>query len=339
MMPYEFLAKNLQRAAIRQMYLAQGGTRPIVYLDDEHAGATTFFLNDGIPREHLIPVNFSKESAQQITRTTNVACVAQSIDEYVFSLSDVACSVVWLDYMCRTLNDRVVGQCLKLAPYVSITLSTRGRQRSDTMNDVRRVAKKYGTLIETPVFYKGKSDIANMVRFVIGRHNASTREAGNVTSAEMTSKKKVEGRATAVEVQETYHHGDKVYVDWRGETWLTGVVVDARHDRVRITFDCDGRTSWVSIADVRRNTDTPNDRRLDRVIGTTIRMPKALWRDTKCKGYNDVKTSGKAFLFRVSKRYVGKNRFAVSAISKTNNRPMTKLENFTLSYEQIACFS
>ena len=56
-------------------------------------------------------------------------------------------------------------------------------------------------------------------------------------------------------------------------------------------------------------------------------------------GYDDVKTIAKKYHFRVMKRYTGKNRFGVSAISKTTGRPMASMEKFTLSYEQIACFS
>ena len=134
--------------------------------------------------------------------------------------------------------------------------------------------------------------------------------------------------------------GDKVYVDWKRNVWLTGVVasVNGKRERVTVTFDCDGTTKEVAMSRVRRNADVPSETRLNTMIGKTIRMPTSLWNGSKMAGYDNVKTMGKRFMFRVTKRYAGKNRFGVSAISKVSNRPMTPMEKFTLSYEQIACF-
>ena len=129
-MSYEFLTKNIQRSAVLQMYLSHDVRKPIVYLDDENAGATTFFLKSGVPRKHLTPVNFSTYEASRIRETTRVTCVVQSIDEYVFGVPEDSCGVVWLDYMCRTFSNDVIQRCLKVAHNVSVTLSTRGRTRS-----------------------------------------------------------------------------------------------------------------------------------------------------------------------------------------------------------------
>ena len=331
-MSYEFLTKNFQRAAVLQMYLSQDERKPIVYLDDKHYGATSFFLSNGVPRKHLVPINFSQTEASEITEKTGIKCVVRCIDDYVFDMTDDSCSVVWLDYMCRTFSDKVIQQCLAVAPHVSVTLSTRGRQRSDIVADVRRVAKKYGSLLESPVFYKGKSDVENMVRFAITRRTVEPLPRSKTPKVRTT--KDVLPPPTSLSV------GDKVYVDWKRNVWLTGVVasVNGKRERVTVTFDCDGTTKEVAMSRVRRNADVPSETRLNTMIGKTIRMPTSLWNGSKMAGYDNVKTMGKRFMFRVTKRYAGKNRFGVSAISKVSNRPMTPMEKFTLSYEQIACF-
>ena len=330
-MSYEFLTKNFQRAAVLQMYLSQDERKPIVYLDDLRAGATSFFLSNGVPRKHLVPVNFSQTEACEIKERTGVRCVVRCIDDYVLDMTKDSCGVVWLDYMCRTFSDKVIQQCLVVAPHVSVTLSTRGRQRSDLVADIRRVAKKYGLLLESPAFYKGKSDVENMVRFAITRRTMEP-------STRCFKTPKV--RNISAPVTTSLSVGDKVYVDWHN-VCLTGVVasVDDNRRRVTVTFDCDGMMKEVAASNVRRNVDVPSESSLNKVVGKTIRMPTSLWKGSKAVGYENVKTIGKRFVFRVAKRYAGKNRFGVCAISKTNNRPMTPMEKFTLSYEQISCFS
>lgn len=330
-MSYEFLTKNFQRAAVLQMYLSQDERKAIIYLDDQQAGATSFFLSNGVPRKHLVPVNFSQTEASEITERTGIKCVVRCIDDYVFDVPNDSCGVVWLDYMCRTFRDNVLQQCLAVAPHVSVTLSTRGRKRSDIVADIRRVAKKYGSLLESPAFYRGKSDVENMVRFAITRRTVETLPRSKTPKARTT---------TGALPPTSLSVGEKVYVDWRRNVWLTGVVasVNETRERVTVTFDCDGMSKEVAMSRVRRNTDVPSEARLNTVIGKTIRMPTSLWKGSKVIGYDNVKTIGKRFMFRVTKRYAGKNRFGVSAISKLNNRPMTPMEKFTLSYEQIACF-
>lgn len=313
-MTYEFLSKNIQRASVLEMYRSDATRRPIVYLDDEHAGATRYFRTHGVPTKHLIPVTRSHVDAETIRDLTKVTCVARSIDDYVTTLERDSCSVVWLDYTCRTLCPDVLRTCLEVAPHVSVTLSTRGRRRSEMVSDIRDVAKRHGTLLESPTFYKGKSDVENMVRFVIARP-AEEHRAG----------------------EEEHRAGDRIYARWRGGTWLTAVVTHVGDRRLRVLFDCDGVETCVAPSSVRRNDTVVTTARLDGMVGSTLRMPQRLWRDTT--GYENVRTIGKAFVFRVTKRYANKNRYAVTAISKATHRPMSRPERFTLTYEQLACFT
>lgn len=303
-----------------------------MYLDDECAGATLYFLERGIPTKHLRPVNFSSRDAVTVRARSGVPCVTSSIDDYVMQLGDDACSVVWLDYMSRTLHVDVLRTCLRVAPYVSITLSARGLNHETLLCDVRSVSKKCGVLLERPTFYKGKSDVTNMVKFIVSRRKAPEEETRTEVEEEEKSPEVVE--------KEWHPVGERVYVQWGGRSGrkLTGVIVASDATRCWVRLHHSGEIRWIPLARVHRDTKVPTDRQLNRVVGKTIQIPRRLW-SNGTKGYNDVKRVRDHFVFRVAKRYAHKNRFAVSAISKTHDRPMGRLENFTLSYEQIACYA
>lgn len=330
MSAYDTPCKNMQRACVLELYYACTPRKPIVYLDDECAGATLFFIERGLPTKHLRPVNFSSRDAAAVRARSGVSCVTSSIDDYVLQLRDDTCSVVWLDYMSRTLRVDVLRACLRVAPYVSITLSSRGVDHGTLLCDVRSVSKKCGVLLERPTFYKGKSDVANMVKFIVSRRKVSREE--RTEAEEETSPEAVE--------KEWHPVGERVYVQWGGRSGrkLTGAIVFTDDTRCCVRLDHNGELRWIPSARVHRDTKVPTDRQLNRVVGSTIQIPRRLW-SKGTKGYDDVKRVRDHFVFRVAKRYAHKNRFAVSAISKTHDRPMGRLENFTLSYEQIACYA
>lgn len=124
---------------------------------------------------------------------------------------------------------------------------------------------------------------------------------------------------------------------WGHDTLLTAIVMDASKTHVRVVFDCDGQQRSVSCDKVSPNTTVHDEQALNSMIGKTLHMPRKLWPKTLV-GYEDVKQVGKYLTFRVLKRYHKGTRFSVSSVSKKTNRPLSKCEPWTLTYQQAACF-
>ena len=131
---YEFMNKHIHRAAVLAMY--DETKKPIVFLDDANAGASLYFIRAGVKAKHMKPVNFCNASAEQITKLAGVACVCDDIDNYLTTLDDDSCGVVWLDYTKRTVREQALRDSLRVAPFVSVTLSIRGVERDEFMTNL-----------------------------------------------------------------------------------------------------------------------------------------------------------------------------------------------------------
>ena len=79
-MPYEFTNKKIQRVAVATMYEECVAKRDVVFLDDEHAGACSSFLEKGIPKSHLKPINSSPECCRLINDRSGISCSCSDID-------------------------------------------------------------------------------------------------------------------------------------------------------------------------------------------------------------------------------------------------------------------
>jgi hypothetical protein len=327
-MAYEFMTKDVQRSTVCSMYKRCATRKPIVFLDDEHAGACAFFSGEGVPREHLHPVNFSRVHADAITRKTSITCACDDIDSHLNTLSDDSCSVVWLDYMRTTLDVEVLRDALRVAPEVSVTLSLRGVARTDNEKYIRRLVKKVGVLMQLST-YKGKGGVENMMSFIISRaqHVASRRT------------ETVNDETIMEEEAHTFAVNDRVVVDWRRNISLTAVVLEVSETHVRVVFDCDGVEKWMPLHKVQSNCITPSSKTLDTLIGTTLLVPSKLWSMKEMKGYEEVKVVGKKLAFRVVKRYHNGDRYTIAGISKRNDRPLRKNEDWTLTYDQASCYA
>ena len=329
-MAYEFMNKDVQRSAVHSMYRRCATRKPIVLLDDESAGACTFLLEEGVPTEHIHPVNHSREHAVAITRKTGIACARANINEYIRTQSDDSCSVVWLDYTCTTLDADVLRHALRVAPNVSVTLSLRGKGRDDNEKHIRKLVKKVGTLMQLTT-YKGKGGVENMMSFIVSR----------VSHVGVTAPRHVPKTDLNTIVEETagptFAINDRVVVEWRRDTLLTGVVLEVCETHVRVVFDCDGVEKWMPLHKVETNRDVHSPKTLNALVGQTLLVPVKLW-PTK-KGYEDVKVVGKKFAFRVMKRYYNGDRYTVAGISKHNNRPLRKAEDWTLTYDRAVCLT
>jgi len=327
-MAYEFMNKYVQRSAVCSMYKRCATRNPIVFLDDESAGACTFFLEEGVPSEHIHPVNFSRVHADAIARKTGIPCACDDIDSHLTTLSDDSCSIVWLDYMRKTIDVDVLRYALRVAPNVSVTLSLRGVGRTDNEKHIRKLVKKVGVLMQLTT-YKGKGGVENMMSFIVSRleHVASRRA------------EKINDETTMEEEAHTFAVDDRVVVDWRCNTFLTGVVLEVSETHLRVVFDCDGADRWMPLHKVQSNRNVHTSKTLDTLIGTTLLVPSRLWSMKKMKGYEEVKVVGKKLAFKVVKRYYNSDRFTIAGISRRNDRPLCRKEAWTLTYDQASCYA
>jgi hypothetical protein len=228
---------------------------------------------------------------------------------------------VWLDYMRTTIDVDVLRDALRIAPNVSVTLSLRGVGRDDNEKHIRKLVKRVGTLMLITT-YKGKGGVENMLSFIVSR-------------AVDVPKPVVE--ATAEKTTHTFSVDDRVVVQWRRDTFLTGIVMEVCETHVRVVFDCDGVEKWMPVHSVEPNCHVHTTTTMNALIGKTLLIPSKIW-STKT-GYEDVKTVGKKLAFKVMKRYYNGNRFTIAGISKHNNRPLRMVEAWTLTYDQAMCFA
>jgi hypothetical protein len=319
-MAYEFLNKDVQRSVVYGMYKRCATRKPIVFLDDENAGACTFFLEAGVPKKHVHPVNFTPGHADAITRNSGIACACDNIDSHLKTLRDDSCNVVWLDYMQRTFDVKVLRNALRVAPNVSVTLSLRGVGRYDHEKLIRKLVKRVGTLMSLTT-YKGKGGVENMLSIIVSRAPDLSEPVVDANMNETTP---------------TFSVDDRVVVEWRCDTLLTGIVLGVCETHVRVVFDCDGVEKWMPLHKVEPNRDVHTTTAMNALVGQTMLIPSKLW-STKT-GYEDVKAVGNKLAFKVIKRHYNGVHFAIASISKHSNRPLRKVEAWTLTYDQAMCY-
>jgi len=328
-MAYEFMNKDVQRSTVCSMYKRCDTRKPIVFLDDESAGGCTFFLVEGIPSEHIHPVNFSRVHADAISRKSGILCACDDIDSHLTTLSDDSYSVVWLDYMRRSIDVDVLRDALRVAPNVSVTLSLRGVARTDNEKHIRKLVKKAGTLMQLTT-YRGKGGVENMLSFIVSRVQQP------IASRRV---ERMNDDTTMEDEAQTFAVDDRVIVDWRRNTFLTGVVLEVSETHACVVFDCDGVEMWMPLHTLQTNRNVHTSKTLDTLIGKTLLVPSKLWSMEKIKGYENVKVVGKKLAFKVVKRYYNNNRFTIAGISKRNDRQLCTNEAWTLTYDQASCYA
>lgn len=144
---------------------------PILYLDDQTAGATNFFILRGVTKDLLIPVNKNRQMCKDILEISGVNGTAANIDDLVMSFEEKnkKCAVVWLDYECRHLNVGILQSALNISPYVVVTLAVRGMRTNEIIDNLQTTVKKAGgVLLSDPVKYSGKSGVRNMLHAMVG---------------------------------------------------------------------------------------------------------------------------------------------------------------------------
>ena len=330
-MAYEFPNKNMQRLMAYGLYKECPDHKPIVFLDDENAGACKYFMNEGIPKQHLKPVNYIATHAAAITKTSGVPCACDNINAYLYSLTTDSHSAVWLDYTCTTVDDTVLREALRVAPRVMVNTSLRGLVRDINDKYIRNLVNKVGVLRLGPYSYKGKAGVDNMMSFIVDR---STDDGVKAPGYPRTREKDLD-----IDDTPTFRVNDSVAVAWRGHTSLTAVVLGTSGNQVRVKFDCDGVVKWMSMGKVTHHRAECDATKLNALVGETILLPTKLWSAQKTTGYGDVKVVGKKLAFMVAKRHYNSTRYAIAGISKRDNHPLRKREAWTLTYEQVRCYA
>ena len=198
---FDHFTKALQRG---QLLAAYNEThRRLIYLEDESAGATMFFLKYGIPPKHLVPVNKSAAHVKKIAHKTGVNAVHADIDEYVSKGEPDSASAVWLDYMQRTYDTSAVQNALRVSPFVFVNFSTRGMMYEDFKTSFERDISKVGRFSIELARYTGKSDIMNMAFCIIKR------KGGRQILREQFEVQEI--------LQQRHFHGrDEYLVKWKG---------------------------------------------------------------------------------------------------------------------------
>jgi len=183
-MSYGTPLKNTHRAVVLELANADPD-HSILYLDDDTAGATIFFREHGVSTKRLAPVNYSRDACTDITRITKVSAICGDMNEVVVSRHENGdrYSFVWLDLQCRTITRETLTASLGMAPYVGLTLSTRGVPSATVIKDALRIIRLSGGVCpEDPTRYRGKNGITNVVRFLIMAKSKPTSVAKSCTT-------------------------------------------------------------------------------------------------------------------------------------------------------------
>lgn len=322
-MEYTSTIKNVHRAGIVALS-HQSPQRPIAYLDGGMHEATSAFINTwNVPQRLLVPINRSKDIVDAIrSKWPRVRAVAEDIDRFLFEQTNDSLSVVWLDYMCRFDADyhtAVMREALRVAPFATLTFSLRAVNRDTTVDDVLRGAKKAGIVLERPSFYKGKSDIENMMRLTITRGHAEDEEDTDTCSE--------------LDVDFEFCEGDKVVAPF-GDTLLTAVVLRNDSDaKTLVRFDCDAQSKWIATEKLKRNDTRIN---IDSLLGKELAVPIKIFGGNFC-GYGMVKQSRKRVHFKIGKRHRGGERLTIHALTK-KGESFKRAEQWTVSPEEASCW-
>lgn len=347
---YSTPIKNAHRATVIELANADAPRATILYLDDEEAGATQYFLERGVPAFRLHAVNFSASACDKIRKLfPSVTVTCADINDLMSSHREegVHHGVVWLDYTCRGISKEVLTNAGSVASYVMATLSMRGVHDDTIIPDlIKTIGACKMRFVESPARYQGKNGILNMLRFVAGGKNNNAPR----------NKETVAPHDRHVDV------GQRVTIYWAGDkTWYEGTIVGSRAHSHLIRYD-DGETKWhclsrytwdfaskmsaktkpivqetpatpTSVATTTSRRDTTPD--VSKLIGQYVHMPKTLWAKKGLRDYHGVKRDSRGRLsFQIIRTHY-KTNLAVRAIMKHSKMPKPALETWYLTARNV----
>ena len=169
-MSYTTVVKMTHRAGVCELAKNDKERRPILYLEHEDAAATHYFKEHGVGKRSLVPVNKNRASCARIKKLAGVPAVQADMRELVeaYDIIGQRFSVVWLDFQSRIVEASCIQSSLNIAPYVCITLASRGGRADDLVRAaVATIVKCGGRVLESPTRYCGKSNITNVMRILV----------------------------------------------------------------------------------------------------------------------------------------------------------------------------
>jgi hypothetical protein len=325
-MGYDFVAKAMHRAGLVALH-RQRPHLPILYLDGEDGEATTSFIKQwGIPGRLLIPVNHDPSVIALIrTQHPRVKGCVGDINIILREMEDDTLSAVWLDYTCRFtehVHVDVFRDALRVAPFVSITFSTRAIDKGVLANDIVSKIRNIGRMVENITPYRGRSDIQNMIKFTIARKDCTSDEGENEDGEE------------TIDPNEMLAPNDKVFVMYRGVD-LTAIVLDTNdhENRVLVRFDYDAEQKWVDADKVTKNAGEID---MTPFMGKEIAPPLKIFKNGT-KGYEMTKRNKRNMFFTIGKRHRGTARYTIHAVRK-DGKIERMPEHWTVSPEEAVCW-
>ncbi|RPF82426.1 MAG: hypothetical protein CBC65_000370 [Rhodothermaceae bacterium TMED105] len=170
-MSYDSITKREERISVKMHFDCDEAARPMLYLDDESGEATSFFLQQGVPREKLVPVNWCRVACDSIFSRTGVKATHSNINTYIMEAPlSRQFSVIWLDYECRSLCKLTLSKAFSMSPIIKIVLSTSRTQKGEVLGNAQNVVKQCGGYVASDGYYKGKSHVKNMLRITAVRN-------------------------------------------------------------------------------------------------------------------------------------------------------------------------
>lgn len=167
---YDTPTKQRHRAGIVALFRRDARKRPIVYVDDADGEATRFFLDMGVAKKYLVPLNYDAAACAAIHARTGLKTVVHAdAIEYVKTLAPDSASVVWLDLQCRAIPSACVAAALAAAPFVEVTLALRCQTAAAASQDAHEAVRKAGGKVLESARFVGRSAVNNMIRFSIAR--------------------------------------------------------------------------------------------------------------------------------------------------------------------------
>jgi hypothetical protein len=122
------------------------------------------FLEWGMDKKRLIPVNYDIESCKTIKRLTSVKAACKDILNYATELTN--CDAIWFDMECNSIPNetfKAARNALNKDGLISITLSCRCIEPTKQLSTLKDLYSKNGFKFQGGGPYAGKSGWVNMV--------------------------------------------------------------------------------------------------------------------------------------------------------------------------------
>lgn len=154
--------KDFMRFWVAATYLRTARGK-LVYLDAHAGEATLAFLDAGVPRERLVPVNHDRAVCDAMRHATGVRAACGDIFHIVKRMPAHRNHVIWLDLEQNAVCETLLSSACAVAHTVHLTLTCRAEQSTLVLTRAKRYVEQQGFKRTLANEYPGKSGITNMV--------------------------------------------------------------------------------------------------------------------------------------------------------------------------------